>query len=125
MRFLTIFMYTACSIGILHIINFFYLPVHLIRDLLRLSRPLQQNPDTLLVLPSRNRSDALLERLERSSNIHRRNFHPVECHDKKSIQLMVEPEHIRVVILVVVKLGVIMGLHKLRAAEFIHHGRNS
>ena len=35
MRFLTTFMYTACSISILHIINFFYLPVHLIRDLLR------------------------------------------------------------------------------------------
>ena len=118
-------MYTACSIGILHIINLFHSFIYRIRDLLRLSRPLQQNPETLLVLPSRNRSDALLERLERSSNIHRRNFHPVECHDKKSIQLMVEPEHIRVVILVVVKLGVIMGLHKLRAAEFIHHGRNS
>ena len=38
---------------------------------------------------------------------------------------MVKLKYIRVIILVIIKLGVVMCLHELCAAEFIHHRRNS
>ena len=35
---------------------------------------------------------------------------------------MVEPEDICIIILVIVKLGVVVGFHELCAAELVHHG---
>ena len=107
------------------LINLFHSFIYRIRDLLRLCRPLQQDPDALFIFPASNRSDALLERLKRPSDIHRSYFYPVKRHDEKSVELMVKLKYIRIIILVIIKLGVVMCLHELRTAEFIHHRRDS
>ena len=107
------------------LINLFHSFIYRIRDLLRLCRPLQQDPDALFISPASNRSDALLERLKRPSDIHRSYFYPVKRHDEKSVELMVKLKYIRIIILVIIKLGVVMCLHELRTAEFIHHRRDS
>ena len=107
------------------LINLFHSFIYRIRDLLRLCRPLQQDPDALFIFPASNRSDALLERLKRPSDIHRSYFYPVKRHDEKSVEFMVKLKYIRVIILVIIKLGVVMCLHELRTAEFIHHRRDS
>ena len=49
----------------------------------------------------------------------------IDCHQQQTEELVVHPVDIFIVIVVVVKLRMIIGLHKASAGKIIYHGRNA